>query len=161
MSQYSQAWTLTRTRFIDAIQGLSTEQLNWRMHPGTLTIGEMAIHVAGVEIWFAGQLTDAKYDDFQERVRKASTDGSVNENPFPFAESEINLETCMRALQISGQWVSDIIEDPTEAILSKTLVSALGPVIDGAGAFARLAYHAGYHQGQVHMIRTHPNFPAN
>jgi len=38
------------------------------------------------------------------------------------------------------------------------IVSALGPVIDGTGAFARLAYHPAYHQAQVYLTRSAPDF---
>jgi hypothetical protein len=52
-----------------------------------------------------------------------------------------------------------LIEQPTADILKKEIVSVLGPVITGEGAFARMAFHAAYHQGQVHMLRTAPGFP--
>ena len=85
MSDFAAPWNISRGRFQDAVQGLNKDQLNWRLHPESLTIGEMAIHVAGVEIFFISQLLGLDLGEFEERVRAASTDGVVNEKPFPFA----------------------------------------------------------------------------
>ena len=57
MSDFSVTWDLVRGRFLGALEGLTDEQLNRRLHKNALSIGEMAIHVAGVEIYFAYQLT--------------------------------------------------------------------------------------------------------
>jgi hypothetical protein len=160
MSDFLASWEISRGRFQDAVAGLSAEQLNWRLHPGTLSIGEMAIHVAGVEVSFISQLLDSEPDAFGMRVRAASTDGVVNELPFPFAESEIDPETVERALALGREMAEPVLRGPSPEVRSKRIVSALGPVIDGTGALARLAFHSGYHQGQAHLIKTAPGFPA-
>lgn len=159
MSDFSVTWSLVRNRLIDAIQGLSAEQLNWRLHPGTLTIGEMAIHVAGVEISFISQLVGETPEGLEARLKAAATDGSVNDKPFPFATQEITPEFVAETLAIALAKVEPVITNP-DPYRDVQIVSALGPTIDGTGAFARLAYHPGYHQAQVHMIRTAPGFPA-
>lgn len=158
MSDFSETWRLVRGRFDDALSGLSQEQLNWRVQPGSLTLGEMALHVAGVEVSFISQLLGSPLDEMGERLKAAATDGVVNEKPFPFASSEITPELARRSLDRARGMVEPVISAP-DAVREKQIVSALGPVIDGTGAFARLAYHPGYHQGQAHMVKTAPGFP--
>jgi hypothetical protein len=159
MSDFAATWNLVRHRYLDAIQGLTQEQLNWRLHPGTLTLGEMALHVAGVEISFGYQLLGETPSGLDARLKAAATDGSVNEKPFPFAVEEITPELVTEALERAHAKVEPLITNP-DAYRDRQIVSALGPLIDGTGAFARLAYHPSYHHGQVHFIRTAPGFPA-
>lgn len=159
MSDFAAAWNLCRGRFLDALQGLSQEQLNWRLHPGTLTCGEMAFHVAGAEVNFAAQLTEAALDPYLERLSHAATDSIVNDKPFPYSEAETTPDAIAEALVRSRAMMEPLILSPSEEILRKEIVSVLGPVITGEGAFARMAFHAAYHQGQVHIMRTSPGFP--
>lgn len=158
MSDFSETWSLTRKRFDDSLAGLNAEQMNWRLHPGTLTIGEMALHVAGVEVSFITQLKGETPEGLEARIKLTATEGVVNDNPFPFSAEEITPELVNEALTIARAMVEPAVENP-DPYRSATIKSALGPVIDGTGAFARLGYHPGYHQAQVHMIRTAPNFP--
>ena len=159
MSDFVISWRLSRGRFLDAVSPLNTSQLNWRLHPGVLTAGEMALHVAGVEISFAGQLTERPTEGLAPRLRAAATDGVVNDNPFPFEAAEITPELVAQSMELAREWVQPILERPSSELLAKQIVSALGPVITGEGALARLAFHPGYHQGQVHLIATAPGFP--
>jgi len=159
VTDFAITWSLVRGRLIDALKGLNHEQLNWRLHPGTLTLGEMAIHVAGVEVSFCTQLTGETPEGVEARLKAAATDGSVNDKPFPFSVEEITPEFVAEALEIGRQKVEPLISNP-DPYRRGQIVSALGPTIDGTGAFARLAYHPGYHQGQVHIIKTAPGFPA-
>lgn len=137
---------------------MSAEQLNWRMHPGTLTVAEMALHVAGVEVSFGSQLTGEALSPENARLKLAATEGVVNENPFPYPVEEITPEMVAEAMERSKAVIEPLLENP-DPYRDKSLKSALGPMIDGAGAFARLSFHAGYHQGQVHFIATAPGFP--
>lgn len=159
MSQFAISWKLSRGRFVDAIKDLNQEQLNWRLHPGTLTLGEAALHVAGVEVSFVSQLNDSPVDGLAARLKTAATEGVVNDNPFPFTSDEITPELVARSLDLAEQMARPLLENPSQAVLEKEIVSALGPVITGEGALARFAFHPGYHQGQAHLIRTAPGFP--
>lgn len=160
MSDFAETWNLIRGRFVKEFEGLDAAQLNWRLHPGALTLGEMAIHVAGVEIWFHSQLTYTVLSGRDERIARAATDGSVNDRPFPFAAEEITPALVGEALAEAESRVRPLIEAPTPELRAKRLISALGPEIDGTGALARLAYHPGYHQGQAYLIKSAPGFPA-
>lgn len=158
MSDFLATWTLTRGRFVDALKDLSAEQLNWRPYPGVLTIGEMALHVAGVEASFALQLKQEEAGPW-ERLRLAATEGSVNDNPFPFAVEEITPGFVAGQLEASKTMIQPLLENP-DPWRDRQIRSALGPMIDGTGAFVRLCSHPFYHQGQVYMIRQAPGFPS-
>lgn len=160
MTQFSQTWQLTRKRFEDAVSGLRQDQLNWRLHPDTLTIGEMALHVCGTEVSFVSQLLGAELDAETERLKMAATDSVVNDRPFPYAAEDITPELVASSFDKVRAYVEPVITDPPESIKGKEIVSVLGPVIDWQGAFARLSYHPGYHQGQVHIVRSSPGFPS-
>ncbi|CAN5412142.1 hypothetical protein BH11ARM1_BH11ARM1_10610 [soil metagenome] len=159
MSEFGQTWELVRKRFDDVFEGLNQEQLSWRLHPGTLTLGESAIHVAGVEISFISQLLGSELSLADQRLKLAATDGVVNHNTFPFRADEITPKLVQDSLSRARTMVEGVIGDPTDEVRHAQIKSALGPIIDGNGAFARLAYHPGYHHGQAHIIKTAPGFP--
>lgn len=159
MSDFAKSWALSRQRFLDSFSGMSREQINWRMHSGTLTVAEMALHVAGVEVSFASQLTGAELSPEMARLKSAATEGVVNENPFPYSPEECTPEFLQGQMEAAKAMVQPLIEAASPEVRQKSLKSALGPMIDGEGAFARLGFHAGYHQGQVHFLATAPGFP--
>ena len=118
------------------------------------------MHVAGVELFLGfGMLGIEATDPFDIRVRDCARDGLLNDKPFPFAPDELTRETIGKALHRAESIVRPSLENTTEEIRQRKLVAPLGPEIDGNGALARLAYHAGYHQGQVTQIRSTPGFP--
>lgn len=158
-SDYSVAWELSRGRFDQEVLGLDAAQLGFRLYPGSLTIGEMAIHVAGVEIWFVCQMRGEAVPEDLARVARCATEGVVNENPFPFAPDEITPELVAQALARAAQMTRPTIAAPTEAVLGARVQSALGPVIDGRGALARITFHSAYHQGQAYQLKGAPGFP--
>jgi hypothetical protein len=160
MTQFAVSWRLSRGRFVSEVKDLNKAQLNWRIYPGSLSIGEMALHVAGVEISFVSQLMGATLDDLSSRLKASATEGVVNDNPFPFTPEEITPELVAKALALAEAMTLPLIENPSPEVLEKELVSALGPVITGEGALARFAFHPGYHQGQAYQIKNAPGFPA-
>jgi hypothetical protein len=159
-SDFSVSWELSRGRFDQEVLALSQEQLNFRLYPGALTIGEMAIHVAGVEIWFLSQLHGTPVAENLERIAKTATEGVVNDNPFPYSAEEITPTLVAEALATAAAQVKEVIYEPAEALLQKEIKSALGPIITGRGALARFAFHPGYHHGQAYQIKCAPGFPA-
>jgi len=159
MTDFLDSYNLCRTRFADSVLGLNQAQLNWRLHDQVLTIGESAIHVAGVEMWFLHQLTGEPFAGF-EKVMQSATAGVVNDDAFPFAPEEITPGFVAEVLGHAQAAVRPHLESPSAEFLAKEIKSALGPIINGRGALARLAFHPGYHHGQVYMIATAPGFPA-
>lgn len=160
MSDFAASWTLSRKRFVDEIAGLNQQQLNWRLYPGSLSIGEMAIHVAGVEVSFGSQLTGQSLDEFGAKVKLAATEGVVNDEAFPFSETDITPELVAKTLAYGSELWEPIITEASPAIRAVEIKSALGPMISGDGAFARLGFHAAYHQGQAYQMKNAPGFPA-
>lgn len=158
MQDFAATRTLSRGRFCDAVKNLTSAQLNYRLHKEILTIGEMALHVAGVEVSFASQLLGETLDPFEARLKAAATDGAVNDLPFPFTASEITPEMVDEALTTAAGWI-DRLYAQGEALRGKEIKSALGPMISGEGAYARLGFHPGYHHGQAYLIMTSPDFP--
>lgn len=159
MSDFSVSWRLSRDRFVEEIQGLNAEQLNWHLHPGTLSIGETALHVAGIEIRFSHQLTGIALNEFEDKLALCGYEGVVNDHPFPFSATEITPELVAKALARSKAIVEPLIESATPDLREAKAKSVFGPDITGEGAFARLGFHAGYHHGQAYLIKTAPGFP--
>jgi hypothetical protein len=160
MSDFHTAWTISRGRFIAELEGLSQEQLSWRIHPGTLTLAEAALHVAGVEAKFGASIMGTELDPSLQRIVAAATDGVVNDRPFPFASEDMTQGFIAEALALSKTILEPALLDPTPERRAVSLVSALGPIITGEGALARLTFHAAYHQGQAYLIKQAPGFPS-
>lgn len=161
MSDFATSWTLSRQRFVTETEGLSSNQLTWTLYPAGLSIGQMAIHVAGVEMYFISQLLDISLDEEGQMIRLAATQGVVNSEDFPFGDPTITPEFVAGCLAKARQMVEPVITAPTLHVLRKEITSALGPVITGEGALARLAFHPAYHQGQAYQMRQFPGFPAS
>jgi len=159
MSDFLTTYNLTRARFDGAVTPLNAEQLNFKLHADALSIGQMALHVAGVEVWFCAQLTGTELSGELALLAKAATDGSVNDLPFPYADAEITPEKVAWGLAEGRKVVEALLGNFTEEVRRKELKSALGPIIDGDGAAARLCAHPFYHQGQAYLIATAPGFP--
>lgn len=153
------SYELSRGRFDQEIEGLSKEQLNYRLYAGALSIGEMALHLAGVEIWFAFQIDGIPVPQNMARLVSAATDGVVNDKPFPYTPDEIDWNLVEDALETACVLVKDLLKHPTPERMEQKIQSALGPVIDGRGAMARMAFHPAYHHGQAYLIMQSASFP--
>lgn len=158
MTDFYASWQLSRGRFDETIQGLTGEQLNWRLHDKTLTNGEAALHVAGVELYFCSQLL-GRPDLADPRLIACATQGVVDDQPFPFSADEITPEFVAESLALARRHAEPVIKEPSPQLLQKEIKSALGPIITGQGALARLAFHPAYHQGQAYLLLMAPGFP--
>lgn len=159
MPDFHASWSLCRSRYLAEYEGLNHEQLNWRIQPGTLTLAEAALHVAGVEVKFGSAILGIEPEGELARIVSAGTDGVTNDKPFPYSVEEMTPEFVADALAKSKAVVEPALLDPSTARREVTMISALGPVISGEGAMARLGFHAAYHQGQAYLIRNAPGFP--
>ncbi len=153
-------YQLSRGRFDDAVAPLSAAQLNHRLYEGSLTIGEMALHLAGVEVWFVSQLTGDPLDAFESKLARCATEGVVDEAQFPFTPAEITPEVVANGLAVGRARAERLLAENRDDLRAKQIKSALGPVITGAGALQRFAFHPGYHHGQAFQIVSAPGFPA-
>lgn len=159
MSDFAISWRLTRQRLLDEIKHLNQEQLNWRIHPKALTIAESAMHVAAVEFGFVSQLVGRDCTEEELRFMSAAHDGIANDKPFPFATDELTPEFVQEMLEFSGEVVEPVITKATPETRLKQVKGVITATMTGQDAFARLAFHAAYHQGQAYLIRTSPDFP--
>lgn len=159
MSDFHTAWSLSRGRFLAELEGLTGEQLAWRLYPGSLSLAEAALHVAGVEVKFGSSILGQEPQGALARIASAATDGVTNDKPFPFSAEEMTPESVFEALEASKAVIEPVLLDPNAERREVTMVSALGPVITGDGAMARLTFHAAYHQGQAYMMKHAPGFP--
>lgn len=160
MTDFAKSWQLSRGRLKAEVEGMNQAQLNYRIHPNSLSAGQAVVHVVGVEIWFVAQLTGAELPGELGRVAKCATEGVVNDNTFPFSDDELTPEFIQWALETGETLVKPHIETPSEVFLTSELKSALGPMISGEGALTRFAFHPAYHQGQIYLCKTAPDFPS-
>ncbi|HLK15842.1 MAG TPA: hypothetical protein VKT78_13645, partial [Fimbriimonadaceae bacterium] len=120
----------------------------------------MAIHVAGVETYFGSQLAGSPLDAAGQRLARSATEGVVVGETFPYPPAEITPELVASCFDYAkGIW-EPLIQAADPEIRKKEIKSALGPMISGDGAFARLGFHSAYHQGQAYLIKTSPGFPS-
>jgi hypothetical protein len=160
MNDLLAAYELSRGRFEDEVKGLTQQQLNWRMQPGSMTIGEAAMHVAGAEVNFISQLLGSSLDEYGERLKRAATEGVVNDEPVPYSPDEITPDVVAQALAFGRAMAEPVIGAPSDAVRETVIKSVLGPMIDGTGAIARLAFHPAYHQGQVYLVKQAAGYPS-
>ncbi|MBL8048059.1 MAG: hypothetical protein JNJ45_05200 [Chthonomonas sp.] len=158
MLDFEESYNISRGRFASSVEALNQAQLNFKLHDDALTIGQMAIHVAGVEVWFTAQCLGKELDEFEAKVARCATEGSVNDLPFPYPDAEITPELVLQAL-VMGEKAARELFAAEASIRDVQLTSALGPVITGTGAMARMAFHPGYHHGQAYLIMGAPGFP--
>ncbi|MDQ2987092.1 MAG: hypothetical protein M3R13_10310 [Armatimonadota bacterium] len=96
---------------------------------------------------------------YGERLKKAATEGVVNDEPVPYPPDEITPDAITEALAFGRAMAEPIIAAPTDQVRANVIKSVLGPLIDGTGALARLAFHPAYHQGQIYLMKQAPGFP--
>lgn len=160
MSDFIATYEITRGRFTDAITKLSHAQLNFRQNPNTLTAAEMALHVAGIEVSYASQLFESNLNAEDELLARCATEGSINDLPFPVPAEELTPDRVAKDLERGRAAAMSLFESADPNIRAKVVPSALGPLMNGQGAMARLCSHAFYHLGQVYMIAQSPDYPA-
>jgi hypothetical protein len=160
VSDFAFSYELSRKRFDECLFALNSEQLNFRKEPEMLTPGEMALHLAGCEISFVHQITHCPIEPIHEKVILAATEGVVNDHPFPFNAPEITPEFVKQMLDFARSLVEPHIKNPSNEFRDASLKSALGPMIDGTGALARIAFHPAYHHGQIYQLSQMSGFPA-
>jgi DinB superfamily len=160
MTPYAEIWYLTRERLTEVYQDMNDEQANWRPFPGAHTTVEYLYHVAGVELYFTGVLTNAEpKDEYERKIHAAFANTFLREGAFPFEGHDLTKEKAAAALEYTGKLFGPLIESGGDALLNKPLISAQGVKTDGRGAFIRAAQHAGYHTGQIYLMKCHPDFP--
>jgi len=160
MSEFGETWKFTRVRLDASLEGLTDEQMSWRPHENAHTIFELLYHIAGCEHHWATRMTrrSPEETDFDAKLDQAAKDGFLREGGCPF--DEMSLPAARRALDYAREEIEIVICRPTAEQLAMTLLSPIGDTVTGREGLARLAQHAGYHTGQIWMMRMDPCFPA-
>ena len=160
VSDFLVAYQLSRGRFEAEVKDLNQAQLNWKIYPSALSIGQMAMHLAGVEIYFTYQLLGLKTGEFEQRLISSATDGVVNDMSFPFSPGDLTPELVDRGLRAGREFALQLLESTDPSVRLKEVKTVLGPMASGEGAMARITCHPFYHQGQAYQIKNSPGFPA-
>jgi uncharacterized damage-inducible protein DinB len=158
MTDFAAIYKISRGRMMQAIEGLSDEQLRWRPHSDANSIFQMLMHVAGGELFFASRLLDKQLTEEEKRIERCARDKVINDEPFPFSDEEASLALLTSALDRSNAMVQPMMDDP-EPWREKQIETPLGPTDFAQGIFARIAQHPAYHTGQVWVYRFDPRFP--
>lgn len=159
VSDFAAAYALSRTRFEQEVQPLSHAALTYKPSPDSLSIAQMAVHLAGVETWFAAQIFGEALEGEQARLARAAVEGVVDNAPFPYSDAELTPEFVAQSLRAGRDAVERLYAADSPEIRQRELKSALGPMIDGEGAMARCCFHPAYHHGQAYHYTTLPDFP--
>ncbi len=160
MSEFSEVWLFTRSRLDQSIAGLTSEQMAWRPHPAAHSIYELLYHIAGAEYYWASRLGGQPPEgEFERRLDRAVIEGFLQDGSFPIGPEDMNPLAVQSALQFSFDKLHPIIEHPSDEQLRMPLVSPVGDNVDGRTGLIRIAQHAGYHTGQIWLMRMMPGFP--
>lgn len=163
MHPFGQTWRFTRFRLNEALVGLRDEQMEWRIYAGAHSIFEIAYHIAGAEHYWSARLSakDPSATPLEAKLDRAVHDGFLRDGLPPFGTpAELSRDALMKALEFTASRLAPVIEDPTPEQLGMPLISPVGDRVTGEAGLARLCQHAGYHTGQVWLIRMAPKFPA-
>jgi uncharacterized damage-inducible protein DinB len=162
MSELGDVWRFTRTRLDDAIRGLTPRQLAWKAHERAHSIAEIVYHVAACEHYWAARLAKIEpiEDDFDRRLEQAVHAGFLRDGDSPFGEVDATPEALSRVLERTAAEIGPLYDLPTPDQLSMPLTSPIGDPVTGKDGLTRLAQHAGYHTGQIWMLRSDPRFPS-
>lgn len=162
MSELGDVWRFTRARLDQAIEGLTPHQLAWRPFPEVHSIGEIVYHVAACEHYWAARLMERNpaSSEHHARLERAVHDGFLREGASPFPAEEMTPHALRAVLDETAAELEPIMEAPNPRQLEMSLISPIGDPVDGRSGLTRLAQHAGYHTGQIWLIRMMPGFPA-
>ncbi len=160
MWDVASVWYFTRLRLDQAIADLDDAGMNWRLFEGAHSIAEYLYHVAGVELYWAHHLAGYEPKDaFEEGVLRCATDSFLRDAPFPLPQSVCTAERVRQTLQFTADLFRPLIESPTPQQMEMPVTSPIGDPITGREGLIRASQHAGYHTGQIWLIRMHPDFP--
>lgn len=155
MTELGKVWAFTRYRLEMSLGDLTDEQIQATPYPGGHSIAEIVAHVAGAEHYWSARLlgTDPNATELDAKLDLAIHDGFLREGNSPFTLEELTKAKLLELLEYSGNQVRPLYEDPTEEQLTTRMRSPIGDDVSGEEGLIRLAQHAGYHTGQIWMIR--------
>lgn len=155
MTDLAAVWHFTRARLDAALQGLTDEEMDYRPFTGAHTVFEIVYHVCGAEHYWATRLGAEPFHDLDlsTLLERAVFEGFLRDGQPPFGpiwKHRLPMEDVMRQ---TFAMLRPIIEHPTPHQMEMSLTSPIGDAVTGRQGLTRLAQHAGYHTGQIQMIR--------
>lgn len=159
MNAWHRVWSFTRRRLDEALAGLSDSQALWRGWSEGHNIFEYALHVAGAEAYWASRLRAESPSNALAELERCVHEGFLRDGDFPVPAERQCASLALESLALSRDWLEPVIASPTSEQLAMSIVSPIGDSVDGAEGLTRLAQHAGYHTGQINLLRQMPGFP--
>lgn len=155
MTDLAAVWHFTRGRLDATLAGLTNEDMDHRAFTGAHTIFEMVYHVCGAEHYWASRLhgTPLADEELAAKLELALFNGFLREGKPPFGAEWHTRERMEDVLRQTFAMLKPIMEHPTPAQLEQPMVSPIGDPVTGKQGLTRLAQHAGYHTGQIYIIR--------
>jgi uncharacterized damage-inducible protein DinB len=162
MTDLGLVWEFTRMRLDAALDGVTEVQAAWRPYPGAHCIAEHLVHVAGAEHYWAARLRglDPRGSEFESKLDRSVREGYLVDGLPPFGADGTSLSFGRRCLDHSRAEIGDLMSAPSADQLAREVESPVGDQVTGKQGLVRLAQHAGYHTGQIWLIRMHPEFPS-
>ncbi|QOS97663.1 DinB family protein [Brevibacterium sp. JNUCC-42] len=130
-------------RYLALLQGISEEQLSWKIPPATNSIGFLIRHIAEVEYAFSQMF----FNQTPTKEEGIYTLGKVIDTGV-----WTNLNDLMDYTERASQFVLKSMELLPEESWDQPVESRIG-VITPRDAFGMLIYHKGYHAGQIGWIK--------
>lgn len=156
MTDLAAVWHFTRGRLDAALQGLTDDEMEFRPYTGAHTVFEIVYHVCGAEHFWASRMGGAALadPDLSSLLERSIYDGFLRAGDPPFGPSWRHRAPMEDVLRQTFAMLRPIMEYPTPHVLELSLTSPIGDPVTGRQGLIRLAQHAGYHTGQIQMIRT-------
>ncbi|MBS1709178.1 MAG: DinB family protein [Armatimonadetes bacterium] len=161
MNGFLATWQFTRGRLAQSWEDLSDTQLHWRSPEGENSIAEILAHIAGCEHFLGKRLLseDPVASAYDAKLDAGARAVFLNEESCPWSAEELGHDGLSAMLAASAATSERALGEGFEGRQDKEQDSPLGATITGFGAAQRMAQHAGYHTGQIWMLRRHPQFP--
>ncbi len=154
-------WKFTRLRLAPTWEDLSELELGWRPSHRNHSIAEILMHIAGAEYYWACRFgIENQHSGFEDKLERSVKEGFLIDAKFPFEEDELNKEFIFEVLEFSRKCIEPFVLNPTEENLKIEMISPIGDKVTGKEGLIRLCQHAGYHAGQIWLMRMLPNFPS-
>ncbi|MGG1664224.1 DinB family protein [Brevibacillus sp. NRS-1366] len=138
-----------RSRYLDVLANLESEQLTWKLAPGSNSIGFLIHHIAEVEYRFCSMFFQQPLP--QEialaTIGPVKDEGNYTDLAALHAIKEASYAHLLQSLSSLPQDAWDV-----------PCVAPIG-TLTPRQALGRLIYHLGYHGGQIGLIRKYGGNP--
>lgn len=135
-------WTEARTRFTNQLPGLTTEDLQKKLHPSKNSVGFLIRHIGDVELLFAKNVFGGA--DVKVTAKTVIAQHDTGE--------WTNLDELTAYVNQSYETLKAIIEQQSDEDWETTITTKEFGTKTKAEAFGRIISHTAYHAGQLAII---------